>query len=80
MKTIYSNMKKILCILSIGFFINTVNAQTKFGANIGLLSSYSHIENHFASNDTGINKYGSKLGVKIGGFAEFTIKPNWNRP
>lgn len=70
-------MKKILFILSIVFFSNTVSAQTKFGANIGLLSSYSRIENHFASNDTGTNKYGSKMGVKIGGFAEFKIQQNW---
>jgi hypothetical protein len=71
-------MKKIFYILVFSSFLKSANAQTKFGANIGLLSSYSRIENHFASNDTAINRYGSKMGIKIGGFAEFKIGQNWN--
>ena len=67
----------MLILFFIPFLITKLNAQTKFGANIGLLNSYSQIENHFASIDTGIKKIGSKRGIKIDGFAEFKLKENW---
>ena len=67
----------LLILFLIPFLITKLNAQTKFGANIGLLNSYSRIENHFASIDTCVKKIGSKRGIKIGGFAEFKLKENW---
>lgn len=67
----------LLILFLIPLQITKLSAQTKFGATIGLLNSYSHIENHFASIDTGIKKIGSKPGIKIGGFAEFKLKQNW---
>lgn len=67
----------LLILFLIPLLITKLSAQTKFGSTIGFLNSYSHIENHFASIDTGFKKIGSKRGVNIGGFAEFKLKQNW---
>lgn len=70
-------MKKIFYITILCSALTCAHAQTKFGANIGMLGSYSRIENLFSSNANSPTKNGYKFGFKIGGFAEFKINKNW---